>query len=206
MALERQRVNSGSPYESTFGFCRAVRVGERVVVAGTAPSWPDGSCNPDPAAQARRCLEIIVTALEELGAAPVDVVRTRIFITDVADAEAIGRAHGAVLGEARPAATMVDVAGLLDPRWKVEIGSRSFPVDLPGPDRRPVEFESEPCLQHALEIGQAIWPVPDCPWRFAGEQGPGGQRPRRLADVPFHRMQPVTAVGDVGRAQVLVGG
>lgn len=90
-------------------------------VSGTAPIWPDGSCDPDPEAQARRCFEIIVAALAEAGAMPEDVVRTRMFITDAADAEAVGRAHGSVFGEARPAATMVVVAGLLDPRWKVEI-------------------------------------------------------------------------------------
>jgi enamine deaminase RidA (YjgF/YER057c/UK114 family) len=121
MPDERQRVSSGSPFEARIGFSRAVRVGNRVLVAGTAPIWPDGSCDPDPEAQARRCLEIIVAALREAGAQPSDVVRTRMFITNAADSDAIGRAHGAVFGEARPASTMVVVAGLLDPRWKVEM-------------------------------------------------------------------------------------
>lgn len=121
MPDERQRVSSGSPFEARIGFSRAVRVGDRVLVAGTAPIWPDGSCDPDPEAQARRCLEIIVAALREAGAQPPDVVRTRMFITSAADSDAIGRAHGAVFGEARPASTMVVVAGLLDPRWKVEM-------------------------------------------------------------------------------------
>lgn len=121
MSDERQRVRSGSPFEARIGFSRAVRVGNRVLVAGTAPIWPDGSCDPDPEAQARRCLEIIVAALSEAGAQPSDVVRTRMFITNAADSDAIGRAHGAVFGEARPASTMVVVAGLLDPRWKVEM-------------------------------------------------------------------------------------
>src|SRR5579884_4019684 len=91
---ERHRVSSGSPYERTIGFSRAVRVGDRVLVAGTAPVWPDGSCDPDPYVQARRCLEIIVQALREAGASPEDVVRTRMFLTNPADSEAVGRAHG----------------------------------------------------------------------------------------------------------------
>jgi len=121
MTSQRQRVASGSPYEDRYGFSRAIRCGQRVIVAGTAPIWPDGVCDPDPGVQMRRCLEIIVAALREAGAEPADVVRTRIFITDASDADAVGAAHGEVFGEARPAATMVVVAGLLDPRWKVEI-------------------------------------------------------------------------------------
>jgi enamine deaminase RidA (YjgF/YER057c/UK114 family) len=118
---ERRRVASGSPYEPVVGFSRALRVGDRVLVAGTAPIWPDGSCDPDPEAQAARCLEIILAALVEAGAGPEQVVRTRMFLVDPADWEAVGRAHGAVFAEVRPAATMVVVAGLLDPRWRVEI-------------------------------------------------------------------------------------
>jgi enamine deaminase RidA (YjgF/YER057c/UK114 family) len=97
-----------------------------VLVSGTAPIWPDGSCNPDAEVQARRCLEIIVEALAEAGARPEHVTRTRMFITDAADAEAVGRAHSSVFGEVRPAATMVVVAGLLDPRWKVEIEAEAI--------------------------------------------------------------------------------
>ena len=118
---ERTRISSGSPYEPVIGFSRAVRVGNRVVVAGTAPVWPDGSCDPDPAAQARRCLEIVAAALREAGAEMRHVVRTRMYMTSAADWEAIGRAHGEWFAEVRPAATMVVVAALLDPRWKVEI-------------------------------------------------------------------------------------
>ncbi|HEX7167295.1 MAG TPA: RidA family protein [Acidimicrobiales bacterium] len=118
---ERRRISSGSPYEPTIGFSRAVRVGDRVVVSGTAPIWADGSCDPDPEAQAARCLEIIVNALGEAGGSAADVVRTRMFLTDAADADAVGRAHGAVFGDVRPAATMVVVAALLRPEWKVEI-------------------------------------------------------------------------------------
>lgn len=123
---ERQRVASGSPYEPTIGFCRALRVGDRVLVAGTAPIWPDGSCDPDPRAQARRCFEIILDALRQVGAAARHVVRTRMFLTDAADAEAVGAAHGEVFAEVRPVATMVVVAGLLDPRWKVEIEAEAI--------------------------------------------------------------------------------
>ncbi len=117
----RERVSSGSPYEDPIGFSRAVRAGNRVIVAGTAPIWPDGTCPDDAGLQARRCLEIIKDALAQLGASPEDVVRTRMFITSAADASSVGSAHGELFGVGRPAATMVVVAGLLDPRWKVEI-------------------------------------------------------------------------------------
>ena len=106
-AMERRRVSSGSPFEPQVGFSRAVRVGQRVLVSGTAPVWPDGSCDPDPANQARRCLAIILAALTELGARPTDVVRTRTYLIDRDDWEAIGRVHGEVFGEIRPASTMV---------------------------------------------------------------------------------------------------
>ena len=119
--MERRRVSSGSPYESIIGFARAVRVGDRVLVSGTAPIWPDGSCDPDPATQMRRCIEIIATALGEVGATLRDVVRTRTFLVDPVDAEAIQRAHGEAFGEIRPASTMVVVRALLDPNWKVEV-------------------------------------------------------------------------------------
>jgi enamine deaminase RidA (YjgF/YER057c/UK114 family) len=117
----RTRVASGSPFEGSVGFSRAVRTGDRVLVSGTAPVWPDGSCPPDVGIQARRCFEIILTALEEAGAGPQDVVRTRMYLVSAADAGAVGEAHVEVFGSVRPAATMVVVAGLLDPRWRVEI-------------------------------------------------------------------------------------
>ena len=120
-AVDRQRISSGSPYEEPIGFSRALRAGKLVAVAGTAPVWPDGSCDPDPYAQARRCLEIIAAALTEAGASVDQVVRTRMFLTDEADQEPVGRAHGEVFASIRPAATMVVVKALLDPRWKVEI-------------------------------------------------------------------------------------
>ncbi len=117
----QRRVRSGSPYEDRIGFSRAIGVGDRVLVSGTAPVWPDGSCDPDPYVQARRCLEIIDTALTEAGSSLAQVVRTRMFLTDADDAEAVGRAHGEVFDDVRPAATMVVVKALLDARWKVEI-------------------------------------------------------------------------------------
>src|SRR5918996_2317863 len=119
--MERHKVSSGSPFESTIGFSRAVRAGHNVFVSGTAPIWPDGSCDPDPAVQARRCLDILLAALAEAGAGPEHVIRTRVYLTDPGDAAAVGRAHGEVFGAVRPVATMVVVAALVDPRWRVEI-------------------------------------------------------------------------------------
>lgn len=114
-------MSSGSPWEPRIGISRAVRIGPRVVVSGTAPIWPDGSCDPDPGAQAKRCLEIISTALAEVGAGVANVVRTRIYLTALEDADAVAAAHADVFADVRPASTMVVVSGFLDPRWKVEI-------------------------------------------------------------------------------------
>src|SRR6188474_1214567 len=122
----RQLISSGSPYELTVGYSRAVRVGSRVVVAGTAPQWPDGTVDPDPAAQARRCFEIIGAALEEAGASFADVVRTRLFLTDAADFGPISMVHGEIYANVRPANTTVVVAALLDPHWKVEIETEAI--------------------------------------------------------------------------------
>jgi enamine deaminase RidA (YjgF/YER057c/UK114 family) len=124
---ERIRVRGESPYEEPIGFSRAIRVGDRVLVSGTGPVWPDGGCDPDPGVQARRCFELILRALEEAGAGAVDVVRTRMFIVDAADAEAVGAAHAEAMAGARPAATMVVVSGLLDPRWRVEVEAEAVP-------------------------------------------------------------------------------
>lgn len=119
--MTRRRVKGPSPFEDRIGFSRAIRVGNRVLVAGTAPVWEDGTVHHDPEVQARRCIEIIEKALNEAGATLDDVVRTRQFIVDPDDAEAVGRAHAAAFGEARPVSTMVVVSALLDPRWRVEI-------------------------------------------------------------------------------------
>jgi enamine deaminase RidA (YjgF/YER057c/UK114 family) len=97
-----------------------------VLVSGTAPVWPDGSVDPDPYLQATRCFEIISAALAEAGATVDQIVRTRIFITDVAYADAVGKAHGEVMSNARPTSTMVVVKGLLDDRWKVEIEAEAL--------------------------------------------------------------------------------
>ena len=119
--MEHRHARSGSPYEETIGFSRAVRVRSTVAVSGTAPVWPDGHVDPDPAVQARRCWEIVVAALEDLGAGVADVVRTRQYVVRADVADAVGAVHGEVFGDVRPASTMVVVAGLLDPRWLVEV-------------------------------------------------------------------------------------
>jgi enamine deaminase RidA (YjgF/YER057c/UK114 family) len=121
MTKNRQHISSGSPYEASIGFSRAVRVADRVIVSGTAPIWADGSCDPDPEVQAKRCLEIIFSALADAGATRGDVIRTRMFIADRADADAVARAHGQAFTDVRPASSMIVVSGFLDARWRVEI-------------------------------------------------------------------------------------
>lgn len=118
---ERSHASSGSPFEPVIGFSRAIRVGSRVLVSGTGPVWPDGSCDPDAEVQALRCFDIAAQALADLGADLSDVVRTRMYLTDGSDWQAVGRAHAALFAAVRPAATMVVVAALLDPRWRVEV-------------------------------------------------------------------------------------
>jgi enamine deaminase RidA (YjgF/YER057c/UK114 family) len=117
----RQLISSGSPWELVVGYSRAVRVGPRVVVAGTAPQWPDERVEPDPALQARRCFEIIGEALASAGASFADVVRTRIYLVDAADFTPISQVHGEIFRDIRPANTTLVVAALLNPAWKVEI-------------------------------------------------------------------------------------
>jgi enamine deaminase RidA (YjgF/YER057c/UK114 family) len=117
----RRRIASGSPYEPVIGFSRAVRAGERVLVAGTAPVWPDGSCDPDPQTQAARCLAIILGALAEAGAGPEHVVRTRVYATSADFFEEVARAHGEVFADIRPANAYIVVSGFVDPRWLVEL-------------------------------------------------------------------------------------
>ena len=121
MSAERQLISSGSPWELTVGYSRAVRFGSRVFVAGTAPKFDDGTCPSDAGMQARRCLEIIGEALETAGASFADVVRTRIYLIDAADFGAVGAVHGETFHDIRPANTTVVVAALLDAAWKVEI-------------------------------------------------------------------------------------
>ncbi|HEX3256607.1 MAG TPA: RidA family protein [Gaiellaceae bacterium] len=120
--MERRLISSGSPYEPVVGFSRAVRVGEHVYIAGTAPVMPDGADPPtDAYGQARRCLEIIAAALGEAGSSLADVVRTRVYLVRVEDFEEVGRAHGELFSDIRPANTTLLAGGLLDPRWLVEI-------------------------------------------------------------------------------------
>lgn len=121
--MSRQNFSSGSPYEGPFGFSRAVRVGNIIHVAGTGPIAPDGTTAAPGNAhgQVVRCLEIIQHAVEEAGGTLDDVVRTRIYVTDLAYQDEIGRAHGEFFGNIRPAATMIGVAGLVRDDWLVEI-------------------------------------------------------------------------------------
>jgi enamine deaminase RidA (YjgF/YER057c/UK114 family) len=120
--MDRQLVRAESPMAAAVGYSRAVRVGAHVHVAGTAAIMPDGAEPPtDAYGQAKRCLEIIVAALEEVGARPEDVVRTRVYLTDAEDWQEVGRAHGELFGDVRPASAMIVISTLLDPRWRVEI-------------------------------------------------------------------------------------
>ena len=120
--MTRDKVSGVSPFEPIYGYSRAVRAGNQVFLAGTAAVGDDGKTVGvgDPAAQMRRCLEIAEAAFAKLGATLDDVVRTRIFITDLAHADAVGRVHGEVFAETRPASTIV-TAGLLNPEWLLEL-------------------------------------------------------------------------------------
>ena len=117
-----ERHHGVSPYEDRYGFARGVRVGNRILVAGTAPvPEPGDELASGPYAQMFRCGEIALQSIIALGGSTDDVVRTRMFITDPADADEIGRAHKELFGSSEPAATMVVVAALLDAAWLVEI-------------------------------------------------------------------------------------
>ena len=118
----RERVSSGSPLEPVIGFCRAVRLDDRIVVAGTAAIEPDGSSTSGGApAQMERCCAIVAQAIGDLGGHIDDTVRTRIYLTDRADFAEVARIHGHWFGKARPATTTVIVAGFIRPEWVVEI-------------------------------------------------------------------------------------
>ena len=123
MASDRRSVSSGSPFEPLLGLSRAVRVGNFVAVAGTAPLGPDGKtvCVGDVAGQARRCFAIAAAALEQLGASLADVVRTRILLTRIEDWRAVGEVHGEIFRDIRPANTVMQVVRFIDPDWLVEI-------------------------------------------------------------------------------------
>lgn len=125
--MRGERAFTASPFESQFGFARAVRVGNRILVAGTGPMEDDGSTTPgDAGAQAERCCELICRALEQLGSSADDVVRTRMLLTDPSDQETVGAVHARLFGNARPAATMAGVAWLCRPEWKVEIEAEAI--------------------------------------------------------------------------------
>ncbi len=117
----RKNVSSASPYEPIVGFSRAVRIGNIIAVGGTGPIGPDGKTVPgDAAAQARRCFEISLIALEQLGANPGDIIRTRIMLTRIEDWEAVAEVHGQFFRDIRPASTIVQVTSLVDPDWFIE--------------------------------------------------------------------------------------
>jgi enamine deaminase RidA (YjgF/YER057c/UK114 family) len=120
--VERRRVFSGSPWEPTIGYCRALVDGRHVFVSGTCAVMPDGTeTPPDAYGQAARCFEIIRDALAKVGAKPEHVVRTRVFLSNADDYPEIGRAHAEFVGDARPASSMVLISGFIDPSFLVEI-------------------------------------------------------------------------------------
>jgi enamine deaminase RidA (YjgF/YER057c/UK114 family) len=121
--MSRRRISSGSPYEPISGFSRAVRSGNVIAVSGTAPLDAAGKtvAPGDPAAQARRCLEIIAQALQQAGGSLRDVVRTRIMLTRIEDWEVVARVHGEIFQDIRPASTVMQVTRFIDPEWLIEI-------------------------------------------------------------------------------------
>ena len=121
--MTRKLISSGGPWEDVVGYSRAVRVGNTVVVAGTTSAEPDGTIfgGDDGYLQAKRCFEIIEQALQQAGARMSDVVRTRMFVTDISRWEEFGRAHGEFFRETKPAATMVEVKALIAPGILIEI-------------------------------------------------------------------------------------
>jgi enamine deaminase RidA (YjgF/YER057c/UK114 family) len=125
--VERRLISGQAPWEPIYGYSRAVVAGSHVYVAGTAPVMPDGADPPgDAYGQARRCLELIAAALRKAGCGPEHVVRTRLFLTRAEDFDEVGRAHGEVFADIRPATTGLVVKGLLDPRWLVEIEAEAL--------------------------------------------------------------------------------
>ncbi len=136
--MKRRRIGSDAPWEATVGYSRAVRIGPHVYVAGTTGIDARGrAVAPDAYAQARRAFAIVEAALAELGATMEDVVRTRLYVVDIArDGEAVGRAHGEVFQTVRPAATMVEVRALINPALRVEVEVDAFVVEDEPPRRR----------------------------------------------------------------------
>lgn len=128
----RTNIYSGAPWESVAGYCRAVRVGQHIMVSGTAPVGSDGQVEGigEPYLQARRCIEIISEALAEAGAGLEQVVRTRMFVTDISQWQEIARAHKEVFGSISPATSMVEVSKLIDPDMLVEIEADALLTDV----------------------------------------------------------------------------
>lgn len=121
MAVERTLVSSGSPWEQTYSYSRAVRVGNRVVVAGTAPNFGDDPVPDDAELQARKVYEIIGRSLAEVGASFEDVILTRVYVTDLADFDPVAKIHGEIFRGVQPANTTVVVTSLYNPAWKIEV-------------------------------------------------------------------------------------
>jgi enamine deaminase RidA (YjgF/YER057c/UK114 family) len=142
----RQNISGGSPFEPIIGFSRAVRIGNTVHLAGTGPVGAD---NEDVTGQTRRIFAIAEKALAEAGTSFNDVVRTRMFLTHVEDWEAVGRVHGDFFGDIRPAATMVVVAALLNPNWRIEI---EMDAVIPAPD-------SSTTQSQFVELVSPNWPT-----------------------------------------------
>ncbi|MCI0531710.1 MAG: RidA family protein [candidate division Zixibacteria bacterium] len=129
--MPRQNIPSGSPYEPTIGFSRAVRIGNLVAVSGTAPIGKDKAAvgKGDAYVQTKRCIEIIREALEKAGARLEDVIRTRTYLTDTKNWEAVARAHGEVFGNIRPASTFIEVSRFIDKDWLVELEADAYLQD-----------------------------------------------------------------------------
>jgi enamine deaminase RidA (YjgF/YER057c/UK114 family) len=121
--MARHNISSGSPFEPTIGFSRAVRIGDSIAVSGTAPLGPDGQTvhAGDAFQQTLRCLEIIIDAVVKAGGRKDDIIRTRVYLTDLSRWKEAARAHGEVFSEIRPASTFLEIKALIDPAWIVEI-------------------------------------------------------------------------------------
>jgi enamine deaminase RidA (YjgF/YER057c/UK114 family) len=129
--MMRKQISSGSPFEKPIGFSRAVRIGNTIAVAGTAPiaEGGDTACDGDLYGQTRRCLTIIQAAVEAAGGRREDIIRTRVMLTHIERWEEAGRAHGEFFGEIRPACTFVEVSGFIDPTWLVEMEADAVVAD-----------------------------------------------------------------------------